>query len=57
MTEKKSIILITHYKRILDYIKPDFVHVMQAGKIIKTGDYNLSNILEEKGYKWLETNS
>lgn len=47
---KRSILIITHYKRILDYIKPDFVHIMSEGKIIKSGDISLVNILEEKGY-------
>jgi len=56
ISPQKSIILITHYKRLLDYIKPDYVHVMQDGKIIKTGDFKLVEILEEKGYKWLEKN-
>ena len=45
-----SILLITHYKRLLDYIKPDFVHVMLDGKIIKTGDASLATTIEEKGY-------
>ena len=54
MTENKSVILITHYKRLLDYIKPDFIHVMRNGKIIKTGNFELANILEEKGYEWLD---
>jgi Fe-S cluster assembly ATP-binding protein len=53
-TKKKSIILITHYKRLLDYIKPDFIHVMRNGKIIKTADPSFANILEEKGYEWLK---
>ena len=48
---KRSILVITHYKRILDYIKPDFVHVMADGKILKTGDISLVNILEDVGYK------
>lgn len=52
-TEKKSIILITHYKRLLEYIKPDYIHVMMNGKIIKTDNANLANVLEEKGYEWL----
>ena len=52
-TEKKSIILITHYKRLLEYIKPDYIHVMMSGKIIKTDNANLANVLEEKGYEWL----
>ncbi|CAL8412606.1 unnamed protein product [Dictyota dichotoma] len=51
----KSIILITHYQRLLEYIKPDFVHVMDNGKIIKTGDASLAYLLEEKGYDWLKT--
>ena len=50
----KSIILITHYKRLLEYIKPDFIHVMQDGQIVKTGDATLANLLEEKGYDWLK---
>ena len=54
LRKNKSIILITHYKRLLEYVKPDFVHVMQDGKIIKTGDANLANLLEEKGYDWLK---
>ena len=54
MTEDKAIVLITHYKRLLDYVKPQFIHVMQDGKIIKTGDANLADELEMKGYEWLE---
>lgn len=53
MSSDKSIILITHYQRLLDYIKPDYVHVMQNGKIIKTGTANLAKELEIKGYEWL----
>ena len=52
-TKDKSIILITHYKRLLEYIKPDFIHVMMNGKIIKTGDITLANLLEKNGYEWL----
>jgi len=48
---KPSILLITHYQRLLDYIKPDFVHIMIDGKIVKTGDFSLVNIIEEKGYE------
>jgi Fe-S cluster assembly ATP-binding protein len=55
MTDDKAIILITHYQRLLDYIKPDFVHVMQNGKIIKTGTGELAKELELKGYEWLKT--
>ncbi len=54
MNKEKAIILITHYQRLLDYIKPDFVHVMQNGKIIKTGSAELAKELEEKGYEWLK---
>jgi len=53
MSPQKSIILITHYQRLLDYIKPDYVHVMQDGKIIKTGSAELAKELENKGYEWL----
>jgi Fe-S cluster assembly ATP-binding protein len=54
MNSNKSIILITHYQRLLDYIKPTFVHVMQDGKIIKTGSADLAKELEDKGYEWLQ---
>ena len=53
MNQNKSIILITHYQRLLDYINPTYVHVMQNGKIIKTGSANLAKELEDKGYEWL----
>lgn len=46
-------ILVTHYQRLLDYIVPDFVHVLYKGKIIKSGDKSLALELEEKGYDWL----
>ena len=46
----KAVILITHYQRLLDYIVPDFVHIMQKGKIIHTGDANLAKKLERNGY-------
>ena len=48
-------ILITHYQRLLDYILPDFVHVLFDGKIVKTGDKSLAMELEEKGYDWIKT--
>jgi len=54
MREDKAIILITHYQRLLDYIKPTFVHVMRNGKIIKTGNADLAKELELKGYEWLK---
>jgi len=56
MNEQKAIILITHYQRLLDYIKPTFVHVMRNGKIIKTGDFSLAQELELKGYEWIKEN-
>jgi Fe-S cluster assembly ATP-binding protein len=57
MNEEKAIILITHYQRLLDYVKPNFIHVMKDGKIIKTGSAELAKELEKKGYEWLETDS
>lgn len=54
MNPSKSIILITHYQRLLDYINPTYVHVMQDGKIIKTGSAELAKELESKGYEWLK---
>lgn len=54
MSPNKSIILITHYQRLLDYINPTYVHVMQNGKIIKTGSADLAKELENKGYEWLQ---
>jgi Fe-S cluster assembly ATP-binding protein len=54
MDKNKAIILITHYKRLLDYVKPNFIHVMQDGKIIKTGTSELAKELEQKGYEWLK---
>jgi Fe-S cluster assembly ATP-binding protein len=52
-SKHNAIILVTHYQRLLDYIKPDFVHVLANGKIIETGDSSLALKLEEKGYDWL----
>lgn len=52
--QNKSLLIITHYKRLLDYIKPDVIHVMKDGKIVKTGDFTLADQLENKGYEWLE---
>jgi Fe-S cluster assembly ATP-binding protein len=48
-----AIILVTHYQRMLNYIVPDFVHVMQSGRIIKTGDKELALDLENRGYDWV----
>ena len=54
MNEEKAIILITHYQRLLDYVKPNLIHVMKDGRIIKTGSAELAKELEKKGYEWLE---
>ena len=54
--ERRAFIIVTHYQRILDYIKPDFVHVLHGGKIVKSGDASLAKKLEEKGYGWLKSN-
>ena len=53
--EDNALILITHYQRLLDYIKPDFVHVLSHGKIIKSGGKELAHKLEAQGYDWLTT--
>jgi Fe-S cluster assembly ATP-binding protein len=54
-TPENTIIVITHYQRLLDYIKPDVVHVLYKGRIIKTGGPELALELEKKGYDWLKT--
>jgi len=51
--EDRSFIVITHYQRLLDYIVPDFVHVLYNGRIVKSGDKSLALELEEKGYDWI----
>ena len=48
-----SFLIITHYQRLLNYIKPDYVHVLKEGKIIKTGNFELALELEKKGYESL----
>ena len=53
-SKDNAVIVITHYQRLLDYIVPDYVHVLSDGKIVKTGDKNLALELEEKGYDWLK---
>lgn len=55
--EDNSVVLITHYQRLLNYIVPDFVHVMIGGKIVKSGDKDLALTLEEQGYDWLEAHA
>ena len=52
--EDRSIVLITHYQRLLDYIKPDHVHVLSGGRIVKSGDHTLALELEKHGYDWLK---
>lgn len=51
---ERSFVMITHYQRLLDYIKPDFVHVLAHGQIVKSGGPELALELEEKGYSWVE---
>jgi Fe-S cluster assembly ATP-binding protein len=51
---ENAVLLVTHYQRLLDYIVPDFVHVLYKGKIIKSGNKNLALELEEKGYDWIK---
>ncbi|WP_372768455.1 Fe-S cluster assembly ATPase SufC [Lutibacter sp.] len=53
-SESNAVLLITHYQRLLDYIIPDFVHVLYNGKIVKSGGKELAYELEEKGYDWLK---
>lgn len=50
----RAMVLVTHYQRLLDYIVPDYVHVLSDGKIVKSGDKSLALELEEKGYGWLQ---
>jgi Fe-S cluster assembly ATP-binding protein len=51
---ERSFIIVTHYQRLLDYIVPDFVHVLAGGRIVRTGNSNLALELEERGYDWLK---
>ena len=52
---KRAIIVVTHYQRLLDYIVPDFVHVLSGGRIVKSGGKELALELEKRGYGWIET--
>ena len=52
-SKDNAVIVITHYQRLLDYIIPDYVHVLHEGKIVKSGDKELAHQLEEKGYDWI----
>jgi len=56
INESNAVLLITHYQRLLDYIQPNYVHIMQEGRIIKTGDKDLALELEKKGYDWIQEN-
>jgi Fe-S cluster assembly ATP-binding protein len=51
----RAIIVVTHYQRLLDYIVPDYVHVLSGGRIVKSGGKDLALELEKKGYSWIET--
>ncbi|MFO8024430.1 Fe-S cluster assembly ATPase SufC [Thiohalophilus sp.] len=51
---ERSVVLVTHYQRLLDYIQPDHVHVLAYGKIVRSGGKELAHELEEKGYSWVE---
>jgi len=53
-SDSRSFLLVTHYQRLLDYIEPDYVHVLADGRIIKSGDKSLALELEAKGYSWLD---
>ena len=52
--ENRSFVVVTHYQRLLDYIVPDFVHVLYKGRIVKSGTKDLALELEEKGYDWIK---
>lgn len=51
----RAILLITHYQRLLDYVEPDYIHVLSKGKMVRSGDKSLALELENKGYGWLDT--
>ena len=51
---ERSVLVITHYQRLLDYIVPDFVHVLVDGRIVRSGGKDLALELEEKGYDWIK---
>ena len=53
--KENAVIVITHYQRLLDYIVPDYVHVLHEGKIVKSGSKELALELEEKGYDWIKS--
>src|SRR3989449_3175550 len=53
-SEKHSVLVITHYQRLLKYLVPDYVHVLADGRIVKSGGKELAEELEQKGYEWIE---
>lgn len=53
LTPRNSVLMITHYLRLLEYIKPNYIHIMDEGKIIQTGDISIAKLLEKEGYKAL----
>jgi len=53
-SKDKAVIMITHYQRLLNYITPDYVHVLRDGKIVESGDKTLAEKLEKQGYDWLD---
>ncbi|MFC2074273.1 Fe-S cluster assembly ATPase SufC [Campylobacterota bacterium] len=52
-TPENDMIIVTHYNRLLEYVKPDFIHILDQGKIVKTADASLAKVLEEKGYEYV----
>ncbi|CAO2836988.1 unnamed protein product [Amaranthus hypochondriacus] len=55
LTPTNSVLMITHYQRLLEYIKPSYIHIMENGRIVKTGDISLASVLEKEGYKAITT--
>ena len=53
-SKETSTVVVTHYQRLLNYIVPDYVHVLYDGKIVKSGNKDLALMLEEKGYDWIK---
>jgi Fe-S cluster assembly ATP-binding protein len=53
----RAVVLVTHYQRLLDYIVPDYVHVLSGGRIVKSGDRSLALELERRGYEWVQQES
>lgn len=51
LTSRNSVLMITHYQRLLDFIKPAYIHIMDDGRIVKTGDISIAKVLEKEGYK------